>query len=74
MKLALALIVPLDSNKNRENCIILTKANTELAKKVKTYIENRILAFEEQQSTFVIVDAADEILKYKNLFDIGAIT
>ena len=63
-----------DSNKNRENCIILTKANTELAKKIKTYIENRILAFEEQQSTPVIIDVADEILKYKNLFDIGAIT
>lgn len=67
---------PFETNKNRENCILFTKAYNEIAKSIAKYIEHRIseikktVSLEQEQDK----DAADEILKYKNLLDMGAIT
>lgn len=64
----------LDTNKNRSNTILFTKDNNEKAQKIKTYIEEQLLRYQNKPLSDKTPDAADEILKYKNLLDIGAIT
>lgn len=63
-----------DSNKNRENCIIFTREGNEIAREIKDYIENRIYGVKDNPTVSGYHDATDEILKYKKLLDMGAIT
>lgn len=71
-----AKINPFDSNKNRENSILFTKEYNDTAIEIKEYLEQRIseISNNSSSSSDTHFDACDEILKYKKLLDMGAIT
>lgn len=61
---------------NDENTIMLRMGEqSELGKKIKTYIENRIIELSKPQTMIVQkASTADEIIKFKGLLDAGVIS
>lgn len=60
-----------------ENTVMLRAGEqSEIGKKVKEYVEGRILELSKPQASTVVqqVSAADELLKFKGLLDAGVIT
>lgn len=57
-----------------ENSFIIKKSTYEIAQKMKEYLDERIAHKNDYQNPPLSTSPADEILKYKNLLDMGAIT
>lgn len=56
---------------NDENTVVLKSENNDIALQIKSYIQEHI---KKQQTVSTQTSNADEILKYKQLLDLGAIT
>lgn len=57
-----------------ENTITISPKENEIAEKMVAYIQNKIKESRQAKSGPAAISAADEVLKYKNLLDMGVIT